>query len=134
MLKALPQLSTLPISLTIDTLTGFIYGKLFHVNAELTATIFGVYCLADKLLFHSINTLMRNQDNLRSHHIYILTHSLCFPTLTLVLSRLNLIGKKGNFLMSSIGLLHIGKHCWQIYKNSPELRRQIQRLQQLIKF
>jgi hypothetical protein len=131
MLNSLPKWKTLPVGISTDILTGFVYGKMFKVNAELTAIIVGVYSVANRLLFHTADTLFnRERSSLFSHQIYIFTHTLCFSALTTALYHTNLMGKKGLFFMSAVCTLRMGNYCWQLYKISPSIQIQIASLRQ----
>lgn len=85
----LPEWRTLPINLILDSLTGYLFGRMVRVNPVLTTTIFATRCIAHTLLF-KLTAYLFKADDLKSHKIFVCTSAVVNMTFIIVLREMNL--------------------------------------------
>jgi hypothetical protein len=103
-IPALPCLRHLPFYLSLDCVTGYLFGKLSQVNPKLTTIIFAIRALAHSSFHLLANLILRGKD-LQSQKIFLVSATIVNMTFLVVLRELNIIGR---FFSCLLGLAVIG--------------------------
>ena len=117
---SLPSFKELPFDIACDCFVGYLYGKLFKVNPNLTTAIFAIRSLCHTL-FYQIAFLVLKRDEIFSHKIYIATTTTVNLTFIIALRQLNLIGTFLSYLLS-LGLIgHLISRICYIQREQDQL-------------
>jgi hypothetical protein len=100
---SLPSLKRLPHCVVMDSLVGYLYGRLCKVNPYLTMTMFMVRSIALTCLYQGANRIL-NGRGIQSHKIFVIISGSVNISLIIALKQLNANG----FFSALFNLLFIG--------------------------
>lgn len=108
----LPAFQSIPIYVGIDSLIGFCASKIRgESNTSLVVTVCAVRALMTPLIFHLINVVSGNQDDLYSHKIFLFTALTVDLIFVIALKELALIGELFSF---ALGLLVLARAAYRV--------------------
>lgn len=106
--SSLPTFKDMPVRIALESLAGYLYGRIVKVNPIVTMTICAIRGLAETCLYQIANYLF-GDDEIRAHKIYIATSVPINMIFIIVLKELNLIGHLSSCVLSLgvVGLMVI---------------------------
>lgn len=102
---AIPRLNQLPFDTIILGGSGHLFARLYGMNEHLSTVVLMVAAIANQILFHIADLLIRPRLNISSEAIYTVTNAIVTTSTILAAQQLSLISRRWASLLMFGSLL-----------------------------